>query len=122
MKTAGVSQLYIHGESIKASLVAIVVPDEDGAKAWASSNNMANASFKEICQADAFRKGLLAALQAFGKSNGLKGFELPRNIYVESSPFSIENDLLTPSFKVKRHDVRKRYAPQFTALYQEISE
>ena len=122
MKCSGVSQLYIHGESIKASLVAIVVPDEDATKAWGAKNNMASASFKEIASSDAFRAGILAELQSFGKSNGLKGFELPRAIFIETTPFSIENDLLTPSFKVKRHDVRKRYTATFTELYKGINE
>ncbi len=122
MKTSGVSQLFIHGESIKASLVAIVVPDEEASKAWGAKNNMANATFKEIASSDAFRSSLLSELQTFGKANGLKGFELPRAIFIETIPFSIENDLLTPSFKVKRHDVRKRYADSFTELYKSISE
>ncbi len=43
-----------------------------------------------------------------------------RAIYLEPEPFSPENDLLTPTFKPKRPQLKNRYEPQIAALYKEL--
>jgi long-chain acyl-CoA synthetase len=40
---------------------------------------------------------------------------------LDAELFTVENDLLTPSFKVKRHEVKKKYQKQIDALYAEIA-
>ncbi|KAJ2796318.1 medium-chain fatty acid-CoA ligase faa2, partial [Coemansia furcata] len=52
--------------------------------------------------------------------NGLKGFEIPKNIFLESKPFSIENNILTPTFKVKRLVSKDMYKPTLERLYAEL--
>ncbi len=47
----------------------------------------------------------------------LKGFEFARDIYLESAPFSVDNDILTPTFKLKRNVARDRYQAQIDAMY-----
>ena len=39
-------------------------------------------------------------LNATGKGKGLRGFEMLRAVHLEPTEFSVENDLMTPSFKV----------------------
>ncbi|KAJ1814327.1 medium-chain fatty acid-CoA ligase faa2, partial [Coemansia sp. RSA 2675] len=51
--------------------------------------------------------------------NGLKGFEIPKNIFLESKPFTIENELLTPTFKVKRPVAKEAYKAELERLYAE---
>jgi long-subunit acyl-CoA synthetase (AMP-forming) len=50
----------------------------------------------------------------------LKGFEYVKKIYVESSPFDMERDLLTPTYKIKRPKMLKYYQNEIDALYKEI--
>ena len=71
---------------------------------WAKkqSEALGKMSFEELCRDTSVKKQLLSQLLAHGKANDLKGFENVRSIHLESSPFSVENDLLTPTFKLKR--------------------
>ncbi len=48
----------------------------------------------------------------------LQGFEQVKAIYVESpeNHFTVENDLLTPTFKLKRAPLQKKYQAQIDAM------
>lgn len=43
------------------------------------------------------------------KLSQLRGFEQLKAIYLEPSPFDIERDLVTPTFKLKRPQLLKYY-------------
>jgi long-chain acyl-CoA synthetase len=49
-------------------------------------------------------------------------FEVPKAIFVESELFSVENDLLTPSFKLKRNVAQKKYRQQIDLLYCDLEK
>lgn len=42
----------------------------------------------------------------------MQSFELPRAIHIESKPFSVANDLLTPTFELRRAALLKKYKRQ----------
>ena len=43
--------------------------------------------------------------------------KINNDIAIELDPFTMENDLLTPTMKTKRNVAAKKYASQLTALY-----
>jgi long-chain acyl-CoA synthetase len=47
----------------------------------------------------------------------LASYEGIKKIHIVSEEFSVENGLLTPSMKIKRNEVEKRYKEQIDALY-----
>ena len=65
----------------------------------------------------------LAQMEAEAKAAKLKPFELPKAVFLESSlnelnqGFSIENDCLTPTFKLKRPQLLKKYQEEIDKLY-----
>jgi long-chain acyl-CoA synthetase len=56
------------------------------------------------------------------KINKLSGLEKIKAIYLTSDPFSIENDILTPTMKIKRNVAAKAYAEQIDAMYKSLAE
>lgn len=54
------------------------------------------------------------------KQYRLNGYEYIKAFHLEREPFTIENDLLTPTFKLKRHQARLYYAKEIEELYNEI--
>jgi long-chain acyl-CoA synthetase len=45
------------------------------------------------------------------KEHKLSGLERPKDIYLHSEPFSIDNNLLTPTFKLKRNVANQVFKP-----------
>ena len=59
-------------------------------------------------------------LDKLGKANKLSGLERPKDIYITADPFSIENNILTPTFKLKRNVGRDVYKSQIDHMYEEL--
>lgn len=51
-------------------------------------------------------------------NRGLASFETIKKIIIAPEEFTVENGCLTPTFKVKRGEVAKRFAAEIEALYQ----
>ncbi|CAG8503813.1 3668_t:CDS:2 [Racocetra fulgida] len=117
-----VAQAFVYGESLQESLVGIIVPDCDALILWAKQNNLEKHTFEELCKLPEIKKHILQTLVNHGKINDLKGFENVKNICLISESFSVENDLLTPTFKLKRHQARIKFQKEIETLYSEISQ
>jgi len=50
----------------------------------------------------------------------LQGFEIVKAVHLDTEPFTVENDLITPSFKLKRPAMQKKYKDEITRMYQEL--
>ena len=53
-----------------------------------------------------------------GSKNGLKGFELPKKIFLFKERFSIENQIITPTMKIKRHVAKKIFEEEINKMYE----
>jgi long-chain acyl-CoA synthetase len=59
-------------------------------------------------------------LAATGKAKRLKGFEAIKGVHLVEEQFSIENDLMTPSMKLKRPQLQQRFQKDIDAMYKEL--
>ena len=64
---------------------------------------------KEICSLPIVAKYFLDSLAVVAKSANLAGFEYVKGVMVDVEAFSTDNDLLTPSNKLKRHQLKTHY-------------
>ncbi|CDJ66365.1 long-chain fatty acid CoA ligase, putative [Eimeria necatrix] len=107
MQSRFVAQCFVFGFSSETSLVAIVVPDQEQTLRWLQEVRGADVAdsrpFEEWVKDPAVQKAVYDDMQQVGKVQGLKGFELARKIHLHSEQFTVENGLLTPTFKLKRH-------------------
>uniref|UniRef100_A0A8C5LIA7 Long-chain-fatty-acid--CoA ligase n=1 Tax=Leptobrachium leishanense TaxID=445787 RepID=A0A8C5LIA7_9ANUR len=111
-----VVQVFVHGESLQAFLVGIVVPDPDNVLNWAKKKKFGG-SYEELCKNKDFKNAVLEDLLKLGKDTGLKSFEQVKDIVLHPELFSIENGLLTPTLKAKRPELRKYFQAQIDELY-----
>ncbi|KAJ3270900.1 Long chain acyl-CoA synthetase 7 peroxisomal [Blyttiomyces sp. JEL0837] len=59
-------------------------------------------------------------MEVVGKKAGLKGFEMVKEVRLVAEAFSVENGILTPTFKVKRADAAKRFRPLIDEMYRDL--
>ncbi|XP_025107943.1 LOW QUALITY PROTEIN: long-chain-fatty-acid--CoA ligase 5-like [Pomacea canaliculata] len=116
-KSQFVAQVFVEGDSLKPCLMAVVVPDEEVVKAFAENNGLPT-DMAKFCQSQAAKDIILKDMIEVGKANGLRGFEQTKDIYLQAEPFSLENDLLTPTMKNKRHTLRKAFKEVVDSLYK----
>ncbi|XP_063473775.1 long-chain-fatty-acid--CoA ligase 5 isoform X7 [Symphalangus syndactylus] len=120
-RSKAVLQIFVHGESLRSSLVGVVVPDTDVLPSFAAKLGV-KGSFEELCQNQVVREAILEDLQKIGKESGLKTFEQVKAIFLHPEPFSIENGLLTPTLKAKRGELSKYFRTQIDSLYEHIQD
>ena len=75
---------------------------------------------QELCKSEAVKKAALKELQTVGRAKGLKGFEETKALHLEPEPFTVENEMLTPSFKLKRAPLLKHYKKEVDAMYAAV--
>ncbi|KAF9929432.1 hypothetical protein FBU30_001570 [Linnemannia zychae] len=114
-------QLFVHGDSLEACLVAILVPDPDAFPAFANKvlGSKSNAFISDY-QDPKLRRAVLMGIALAGQEAGLKSFEIPKAVFIEPNPFTVEGGILTPTLKIKRPVAVKTYRQQLDELYREI--
>ncbi|KAM4838061.1 long-chain-fatty-acid--CoA ligase 5 [Urocitellus parryii] len=121
IRSRPVSQIFVHGDSLRSFLVGVVVPDPDVLPSFAAKLGV-KGTIEELCQNQILKEAILEDLHKNGKEGGLKSFEQVKNIFVHPEPFSIENGLLTPTLKAKRVELSKYFRTQIDSLYESIKE
>jgi long-chain acyl-CoA synthetase len=119
-KAAPVEQVWVYGDSYQPKLVAVVHPKPGALKAWAKGAAAAD-DYAALCADPAAAKWVLGELIAAAKADKLKGFEMVAAVHLEPDAFSVEADLMTPTFKLKRPQLKKRYQGQIDAMYASLA-
>lgn len=118
LRSPFVAQAFVIGNSFKSFLVAIIVPDAEVIEAWAKKNEV-EGDVKQLCQDEIINKVILEDILAKGREGDLNSLEQVKKIYLHPEMFSIENGLLTPTFKAKRSEILKTFKDQIERLYEE---
>jgi len=118
-----VAQLYVHGDSLQSYLVGVVVPDPIQLAAIVSEITGAKvvpedqAALLNAINDQRVATHVLGILAQTAKKAGLKGFETIKRIHISLDPFSVENDTLTPTLKLRRKNAHSKYQVEIDALY-----
>ncbi|KAB1280917.1 Long-chain-fatty-acid--CoA ligase 6 [Camelus dromedarius] len=116
IRSEPVAQVYVHGDSLKAFLVGIVVPDPEVMPSWAQKRGI-EGTYAELCKNKELKKAILEDMVRLGKESGLHSFEQVKAIHIHSDMFSVQNGLLTPTLKAKRPELREYFKKQIEELY-----
>ncbi|KAL4137887.1 hypothetical protein PRIC2_001397 [Phytophthora ramorum] len=118
-KSKYVGQLFAYGDSLQSCLVGVLVPDPEVAEGWAQEKGLrgADASSAKLVHNPEFQKAVLADMARVAQEAQLRGFELVKKVHFHPDPFSLEQGLITPTFKLKRPQLKEFFQPQITKLY-----
>ena len=109
-----VANAVLYGDRRKYPIV-LVVPNFDNLERWAKERNLTYGSRTELIQlADVQAK---VEREVMSMLKELAKFETPKKVLLLENDFTIESGELTPTLKVKRRVVEKRYKDQIDAAY-----
>lgn len=114
-----VLQCLVYGDSFQNHLVAVVVVNPDTVKEWASRHAKGGASLPDLCTSSSdLKQAVLSDLVSKSKGAKLHGFEIVKNLVLEPEMWTPDN-LLTPTFKLKRKEAEIKYKPAIDRMYDE---
>jgi len=113
-----VLNVMVHGAN-RPYNVAIIVPDVEKLKAWATEKGISTDPLPALLQ----NPEVMAFFRdEIGKhTHEIKGYERVRNFALVAEDFTIDNDLLTPKMSLKRRNVVNRYESTINSLYEGAS-
>lgn len=108
-----IAQAMVYGDR-QPYLVAIIVPRKEFIEEWAAGNGRP-ADLIQLARDKALHEAVGQAVERVNAR--LSQIERVRRFMLAGQPFALENNMLTPSLKIRRHVIKQIYGKALEALY-----
>ena len=109
-----IAQAMVSGDK-RPYPVGLIVPDAEWALEWCRAQDV-RFDCRKVQELPEFRAAVRAAVDRVNAD--LSVIEKVRGFVFADEPFTIENEQLTPSMKIRRHKIREVYGERMDALYR----
>ena len=109
-----IGQAMIAGDR-RPYMVAVLVPDIEWTQEWCAKTGVPF-NPKALAEDLDYRAALMAAVERVNKD--LSVIERVRRFILADEPFTIENQQMTPSLKIRRHVLKEVYGTRLDGLYR----
>jgi long-chain acyl-CoA synthetase len=110
---AEISQALVYGDK-RPHLVALLVPDQEFLDTWAPTAGK-TADLAALASDPNLHAALSATVDRVNR--GLSPYERIRRFIVATEPFTVDNQMMTPSLKIRRHVIYAAYGEKLEVLY-----
>lgn len=107
-------QAMVAGDK-RPHLVGLVVPDPEWLMEWAVAQDV-KPDCSQLCSDPAVLRAIQAAVDRVNAD--LSVTEKVRRVVLTPDAFTVDNEMLTPSMKIRRHKIREVYGERLDALYK----
>jgi len=108
------SQIVVHGDS-RNYVTALITLDPDAISTWAEQNDMAGASYEELAKSPRVRAMIGTHVEELNAR--LERWETIKKFEILPEDLTVEAGDLTPSLKVKRRVVERKYMDVLNGMY-----
>ncbi len=108
-----IDQAMVFGDR-RPYLVGLIVPDAEFLARWAEANDRPRA-LADPAADEALHQALSEVVERVNQE--LSVTERVRRFKVAPEPFTIDNEMMTPTLKIRRHKIAERYGEALEALY-----
>ena len=115
-----IEQIFIYGDSLQNYLVGILVPKSKDVIEFLKKKGIENVSkenYKDYFEDEDLIKDILNEINDFSRHNDIKGFEIIKKVYLSKEAFTIDNNLLTTTLKIRRHVAKKHNLKEIEKMY-----
>jgi len=110
----------VTGDSLKTCPVAIIAAEIPIVEAWAKQNDVAD--IDAALQDPRLHKAILDQMNELARKNKFSGLEKPKRIHLVKDQFTVEQGIITPTFKMKRKPARDFFKKQIDEMYADIEK
>ncbi|MHA1153956.1 MAG: AMP-dependent synthetase/ligase [Alphaproteobacteria bacterium] len=110
---AEIHQAMVHGDK-RPHLVAILVPDREFLVEFARKHGK-NPDLADLVDDPDLRAALSGAVERVNQA--LSPLERVRRFALAREPFTVENQMMTPTLKIRRHTIQAAYGEEIEELY-----
>jgi long-chain acyl-CoA synthetase len=96
-------------------IVGLIVPDPEWLTEWAIANGE-KPDFSDLCANPAVQRAVMAAVDRVNKD--LSVTEKVRRVTLTDEAFTVDNEQMTPSMKIRRHKIKEVYGEKLDGLYR----
>ena len=118
-----INQIFIYGESKYNYAIALIYPELNECIEFLKENKkMGDIDYDKLNLNDLqdnkiIEEEILNNCDIIGRKYGLNGFEIPKKIKIINEPFTPENNLMTPTLKLKSRDIKNKYIQEIRNMY-----
>ena len=109
-----IGQAMVIGDK-RPFIVALLIPDKEWALAWAKEKGKPE-DLGQLVGDKEFRAAISSGVDRVNRR--LSVIERVRQFILSAEAFSLENEMMTPTLKIRRHVIRKTYGAKLDALYE----
>ncbi|CAH6718906.1 long-chain-fatty-acid--CoA ligase 2 [[Candida] jaroonii] len=120
------SQMFIHGDSLKTFLVSVLGIDKVSSINFLAKQcgidvkQLSNISDSEVIKLMNDKKNRKILVNYLNKNvPQLKGFQKVRNVSIEFEPLTLDRNVVTPTMKLKRPIAKKFFEDTLNQMYEE---
>ena len=110
-----IAQAMVYGDR-RPHLVALIVPEREWAETWAKANGK-DATPERLCLDTDFRQAMSKAVDRVNAQ--VSAIEKIRRFILTLDPFTVDNEMLTPTLKIRRHKIRENFGATLEGLYDD---
>ena len=120
-----INQIFLYGESQYSYSVALVYPELNECVQFLKNEKILGEidydkiKIEDLCDNKNMEEEIIKDCNITGRKYDLKGFEIPRKIRIIKEPFSLENNLMTPTLKLKSKNIKAKYKDLIRNMYDE---
>ena len=108
-----IAQAMVYGDK-RPYLVALIVPDPDFLATWSKANDKPN-DLAALADDPDLRQVISGAIDRVNKE--MSQIEKVRRFVLATESFTVDNNMMTPTLKIRRHIIRDAYGTQLERLY-----
>lgn len=123
-----VQQVFVYGNSLHDSLVAVIVPHIEALKGHYERHRVSQGlpqldeDSASLCSLPIIKSFFISEMAQLGISHKLRSFEIPAAVYITLEPFTTENGLQTASEKPSRHGLYKKFKNEIEEMYKSLEK
>lgn len=117
-KNSYLDQVLLTGQGRKY-VSAIVVPNEELVQRWLAKKGIGNLARERWNDSSELKDFLLS--EVLNGITNLAKFEQPKRLVIAREPFTVENNQLTPTLKVRAKNVLKDYEAELEQMYLDLA-